>query len=151
MEKNNNLKKNNNNNIRIYPNPNTNKNLTEIKAPTTSNNNKYNYNNNYIKETKAIKEEKYKQSYSQDKSYFNHTLRTVTDITTKLPYIRPLSPSYPSYYKSSLKKSDNEKISYLTECLKEKEEELNLLNKCLEEKENELKEYKNKNNKINII
>ena len=67
-----------------------------------------------------------------------------------MPYIRPLSPSYPSYYKSSLKKSDNEKISYLTECLKEKEEELNLLNKCLEEKENELKEYKNKNNKINI-
>ena len=71
-----------------------------------------------------------------------------------MPNIRPASPSYPSYYKSSLSKTDNEKISYLTECLKEKEEELALLNKCLEEKENELNAIKNKNNqktKINNI
>ena len=62
-----------------------------------------------------------------------------------------MSPSYPYYYRSNLKKSDQEKITFLTECLKEKEEELALLNKCLEEKENELKTYKNKNNKNNNI
>ena len=85
------------------------------------------------------------KSYSQDKKFFNHNLRTMGKITTPTPYIPPPSPSYPSYYKSSLKKSDNEKIAFLTECLKEKEEELALLNKCLEEKENELKKYLEKN------
>ena len=74
--------------------------------------------------------------------------RTVSNLSTNVPYIRAASPSYPSYYKSNLTKSDNEKISFLTECLKEKEEELAILNKCLEEKENELKIYKGKNKKI---
>ena len=90
------------------------------------------------------------KSYSQDKTSFNHTLRTVSNLSTNVPYIRAASPSYPSYYKSNLTKSDNEKISFLTECLKEKEEELAILNKCLEEKENELKIYKGKNKKVNI-
>ena len=75
----------------------------------------------------------------------------MANISTRMPYIPPPSPSYPSYYKSSLKKSENEKISFLTECLKEKEEELALLNKCLEEKENELKKYVETNKQKNGI
>ena len=54
-----------------------------------------NYNNNFLKETK------YKTSYSQEKTINNHTLRSVTNVTTHLPTIRQSSPSYPSYYKSS--------------------------------------------------
>ena len=49
------------------------------------------------------------KSYSQDKTSFNHTLRTVSNLSTNVPYIRAASPSYPSYYKSNLTKSDNEK------------------------------------------
>ena len=62
--------------MKIYNDANTN-NIT-TKVTTNSNNDKYKYNNIYLKERK---EEKYKQSYSQDKTYFNHTLRTITDVS----------------------------------------------------------------------
>ena len=120
-------KTNNNNNINIITT------TSNIKERRINNN----YSNNKKEEIKTSK-----KSFSQDKSSFNHTLRTITETSTRLPYIKPVSPSYRFYYRNNISKYDSEKISYLTECLQEKEEELIILNKCLEEKEKELLKYK---------